>query len=84
MRMSSLLRAAAFVASLSACTSAMGTSFSGIPPMPQQPAQNPVDPTLQKLAQFPADPPVQMHLNPVQTSPYDSPDFVVPPYEIEP
>ena len=73
MRMSSVLMAAAFAASLSACTTAMGTNFSGIP-----------EPTSQKLAQYPADPPVQMHLNTVQTSPYDSPDFVVPPYLIQP
>jgi len=72
--MSSVLLAAAFAASLSACTTtAMGTNFSGIP-----------EPTSEKLAQYPADPPVQMHLNNVQTSPYDSPDFVVPPYLIQP
>ena len=73
MRMSSVLMAAAFAASLSACTTAMGTNFSGIP-----------EPTSQKLAQYPADPPVQMPLNNVQTGPYDSPDFVVPPYLIQP
>ena len=73
MRMSSVLMAAAFAASLSACTTAMGTNFSGIP-----------EPTSQKLAQYPADPPVEVHLNNVQTSPYDSPDFVVPPYLIQP
>lgn len=76
MRMSSVLMAASLVASLSACTAAMGTNmgtnFSGIP-----------EPTSQELAQYPADPPVRMHLNDVQTSPYDSPDFVVPPYLIQ-
>jgi hypothetical protein len=68
--------AAAFAASLSACSTAMGTmgtNFSGIP-----------EPTSEKLAQYPADPPLQMHLNNVQISPYDSPDFVVPPYLIQP
>ena len=81
MRSSSILMAAALVASLSACSGTMGgTNFSGIPPMPEQ-AQ---DSTSQTLAQYPADPPVQLHRNPVPTSPYDSPDFVVPPYEIEP
>jgi hypothetical protein len=74
MRISSVLMVAAFAASLSACTTAMGTNFSGIP----------TDSPSQKLAQFPADPPVQMHLDQVQISPYDSPDFVVPPYEIQP
>ena len=73
MRMSSVLMAAAFAASLSACTTAMGTNFSGIP-----------EPTSQKLAQYPVDPSVPMHLNNVQTGPYDSPDFVVPPYLIQP
>jgi allophanate hydrolase subunit 2 len=62
----------------------MAANFSGIPPMPQQQTQNPADPTPPKLAQFPADPPVQMHLDRAQTGPYDSPSFVVPPYEIEP
>ena len=78
MRMSSVLMAAAFAASLSACTSAVGTNFSGISGIPE--------PTSEKLAQYPADPPVQMHLNNnnVQTGPYDSTDFVVPPYEVEP
>lgn len=81
MRSSSILMAAAVVASLSACSSVMGgTNFSGIPPMPEQ-AQDSASP---RLAQYPADPPVAMHLDRVQTSPYDSPDFVVPPYEIEP
>jgi hypothetical protein len=75
---SSLLAAAAFVVSLAASASAMATDFSGIPPM------NPADPATQKLAQFPANPPVQMHLDHAQTGPYDSPDFVVPPYEVEP
>jgi hypothetical protein len=50
----------------------MATNFSGIPPMPQQQAQNP------------ANPRVQMHFNLAQPSPYDRPDFVVPPYEIQP
>ena len=83
MRSSSLLTAAALVVSLAACTSAIGTDFSGIPSM------NSTDPTAQKLAQFPADPPVQMnpsqmHPSQVRSGPYDSPDFVVPPYETEP
>ena len=78
MRMSSLLTTAAFAASLVASTAAMATNFSGIPEMPQ--------PQLQ--AQYPADPPVhqqlpyQQQLRNQQTGPYDSPDFVVPPYEI--
>ncbi len=62
----------------------MATNFSGIPPMPQEQAQNQTDPTQTKLAQCPADPPVQKHLNDAQPSLYDSPDFVVPPYEIQP
>ena len=74
MRISSVLMAVAVVASLSACTSAMGTNFSGIP----------TDAASQKIAQYPADPPVLMHVNRAQTGPYDSSDFVVPPYEIEP
>jgi hypothetical protein len=78
MRKSSLLTAAAFVVSLAASTGAMATDFSGIPPM------NPADPTDQKVAQFPANPPVQIHAAQAQTGPYDSPNFVVPPYEIEP
>ena len=81
MRKSSLLTAAALVVSLAACTSAAGYNFSGIPPV------NATDPATQKLAQFPANPPVQMHLNQTQagqTGPYDSPNFVVPPYEVEP
>lgn len=79
MRGSSFLMAAALAASLAACSGTMGgTNFSGIPPMPQQ-AQD----SSQRLAQYPADPPVAMHLNPVPASPYDSPDFVVPPYEIQ-
>jgi hypothetical protein len=84
MRNSSLLTAVSFIVSIAASTSAMATNFSGIPSMPQEQAQNQPDPTLPKLAQFPADPPVQMHLNDAQSSPYDSPDFVVPPYEIQP
>ena len=74
MRMSSVLMAAAIAASLSACTTTMGTNFSGIP----------TDSPSQVLAQYPADPPVKTHLNNVQTGPYDSPDFVVPPYETQP
>ena len=83
MRLSSLLTATAFAASLAASTSAMATNFSGIPPVPGQEDYVSSNPTQQKLAQFPADPPVQMHLNHAQSSPYDSPDFVVPPYEIQ-
>jgi hypothetical protein len=66
--MSSFLTAAAFVASLAASTGAMAANFSGIPSLPQQETQ------------VPADPPAHRH---EQTSPYDSPDFVVPPYEIQ-
>lgn len=85
MRMSSLLTAAAFVVSLAASTGAMATNFSGIRPMPEQQDYVPSAPAQQKLSQFPADPPVQMRLNHAQSSsPYDSPDFVVPPYEIQP
>jgi hypothetical protein len=77
------LMAAAFVMSFSAYARA-GTNFSGIPPMPEQ-ALSQTDSTSRQLAQFPADPPVRMHLNQAQTqtSPYDSPDFVVPPYEVQ-
>ena len=82
MRMSSLLTAAAFVLSLAASTSAMATNFSGIPPMPGQQDYVPA-PAQQKLSQYPADPPIQMSVSPAQSSPYDSPDFVVPPYEIQ-
>jgi hypothetical protein len=81
--MSSLLSAAAFVVSLAASTGAMATNFSDIPPVPGQQDYVSSDSTSQKLAQFPADPPVQMHLKHAQSSPYDSPDFVVPPYEIQ-
>ena len=84
MRKSALLTAAAFIVSLAASASAMATDFSGIPPMPQEQAQNTADSTPPKLAQFPADPPVQMHLNQAQPGPYDGPNFVVPPYEVEP
>lgn len=60
------------------------TNFSGIPPVPAQRARDPSDPTPPKLAQFPADPSVQVQVNHApQFSPYDSPDFVLPPYEIE-
>lgn len=78
MRTSSLLTTAAFAVSLVASTAAMAANFSGIPEMPQ--------PQLQ--AQYPSDPPVhqqlpyQQQLQNQQTGPYDSPDFVVPPYEI--
>jgi hypothetical protein len=82
MRVSSLLTAAAFAVSLAASTSAMATNFSGIPPMPGEQDYVSSNPTL--LSQYPADPPVQMNLNHAQSSPYDSPDFVVPPYEIQP
>jgi hypothetical protein len=80
----SSLTAAVFAVSLAASANAMATNFSGIPPMPGQQDYVSSDSTSQKLAQFPADPPVQMHLNHAQSSPYDSPDFVVPPYEIQP
>jgi hypothetical protein len=69
--MSSFLTASAFVVSLAASTGAMAANFSGIPEMPQQQAQDPIDP------------PGQQQLQPGQTGPYDSPDFVVPPYEIK-
>jgi hypothetical protein len=83
MRTSSLLTTAAFVLSLAASTSAMATNFSGIPPMPGQQDYVPSAPAQQKLSQYPANPPVQMSVGPAQSSPYDSPDFVVPPYEIQ-
>lgn len=71
MRMSSFLTAAAFVVSLAGSTgSAMATNFSGIRGFPQQQAQDP------------RDPPGQQQLRPRQTGPYDSPDFVVPSYEV--
>jgi hypothetical protein len=77
MRMSAVLMVAAFAASLSACTTAMGTNFSGIPTTDWS--------TSQKLAQYPADPAFQLPRSQVQSSsPYDSPDFVVPPYLIQP
>ena len=84
MRISSFLAASAFAASLAVSTGAWATNFSGIPPMPGQEeydrSQN-----SQLQAQYPADPPVQQHFQrPQQRSPYDSPDFNVPPYEIEP
>jgi hypothetical protein len=73
MRMSSFLTAAAFVASLAASTGAMAANFSGTRPFLQQ-----------QLAQVPVDPPAQpQQLRHQQTSPYDSPDFIVPPYEIQ-
>jgi hypothetical protein len=80
MGMSFLLTTAAFAASLVASTAAMATNFSGIPEMPEQQQQ--------QQAQYPADPPIhqqipyQQQLRNQQTGPYDSPDFVVPPYEI--
>ena len=70
MRMSSLLTAAAFVVSLAGSTAAFAANFSGVPALPQQ----------QTL--LPADPAVHQQLRHEQTGPYDSPDFVVPPYEI--
>lgn len=83
MRMSSLLTAAAFVVSLAASSGAMATNFSGIPPMPGQEDYVPSAPQ-QKVAQYPGYPAVQLHASQAQTgSPYDSPDFVVPPYEIQ-
>lgn len=73
MRMSSPLTAIAFVASLAVSAGgAMAADFSGIPTMPQQQALTPIDP------------PAQHQLRPAQTGPYDSPDFTVPEYEIEP
>jgi hypothetical protein len=81
MRTSSLLTAAAFVVAMAASTGAMATNFSGIPPMPGQADYDP--PAQQKVAQYPGYPAVQLHASQAQTgSPYDSPDFVVPPYEI--
>lgn len=80
MRISSLLTTTAFAVSLVASTAAMAANFSGIPEMPQQQQQ--------QQAQYPADPPVhqqlpyQQQLRAQQAGPYDSPDFVVPPYEI--
>ena len=72
MRMSSFLTAAALVASLAASTGAMAANFSRIPEMSRQEALDP------------SDPPNQPQLQPGQTGPYDSPDFVVPPYEVHP
>ena len=68
MRMSSLLAAAAFVVSLAGSSAAFAANFSGIP---EQQMQLPGDPTA-----------VHQQLQRHQTSPYDGPDFVVPPYEI--
>ena len=65
MRIPPFLTAAAFVAALAASTGAMAANFSGIPPFPQQ------QPEQQQ----------QQQLRHEQTSPYDSPDFIVPPYE---
>lgn len=79
MRKLSLLTAAAFVVSLAASTGAMATDFSGVPTMTPT-----TDPAPQKVAQFPANPPVQLHTEQTQSGPYDSPNFVVPPYEVEP
>ena len=68
MRMSSLLTAAAFVAALAGSNATFAANFSGIP---------------EQQTRLPADPPaVHQPLQRHQTSPYDSPDFVVPPYEI--
>jgi hypothetical protein len=67
--MPSFLTAAAFVASLASSTGAVAANFSDIPPFPQQ------------QAQVPADPPAQPQHQ--QPSPYDSPDFIVPSYEIQ-
>jgi hypothetical protein len=83
MRKSSLLTAAAFIVSIAASTSAMATNFSGIPPMPGQQDYVPPASAQQKLSQYPADPAFQLRRDHQQTSPYDSPDFVVPPYEIQ-
>ena len=71
MRMSSILTATAFAVSLAASTGAMAANFSGIPELPQQ------------QAQVPTDPPAQSQLRHAQPGPYDSPDFVVPEYEIQ-
>jgi hypothetical protein len=79
MRRSSSLAAAAFVLSLATGASAMAADFSGIAQSaPQQQALAP------QAAQVPADPPALQQLRPVQTGPYDSRDFAVPPYEINP
>lgn len=70
MRMSSLLTTAAFAVSLVASTAAFAANFSGIPQSRQQ----------QTL--LPPDPPVQQQLQHQQTGPYDSPDFVIPAYNV--
>jgi hypothetical protein len=67
MRASSFLTAAAFAVSLGASTGAIASNFSGVPDYPQAQGQDPTDPPGQR---------------PGQAAPYDSPDFVVPPYEI--
>jgi hypothetical protein len=68
---------------MAASTDAMATNFSGIPPMPGQQDYVAPTPSQPKLSQYPADPAFQLRQDrQQQTSPYDSPDFVVPPYEI--
>ena len=69
MRKSSLLTAAAFALSRAGSSAAFAANFSGIP---EQQTQLPADASVHQQRQL------QRH----ETSPYDSPDFVVPPYEI--
>ena len=84
MRISSFLAATAFAASLAVSSGAWATDFSGIPLMPGQEGYD-SSRNSQLQAQYPADPPVQQHFQRAQPrGAYDSPDFVVPPYEIEP
>lgn len=78
MRMSSSLAAAAFILSLVTSAGAMAANFSGVPETPEQQALMPTVP------QVTDDPPALPQLRHVQTGPYDSLDFVVPPYEIYP
>ena len=71
MRMSSLLTTAAFAVSLVASTAALAANFSGVPELRQQQTLLPVDrPVYQPQLQY------------QPTGPYDSPDFVIPPYNI--
>lgn len=77
--LASSLAAAAFVLSLVASAGAMAADFSGVPELPPQ--QQALAP---QTAQLPADRPALQQLRPAQTGPYDSPDFVVPPYNVHP
>ena len=70
MRISSLLTAAAFAATLAGSNAAFAANFSGAP---------------EQQTLLPGSPPAYRQLQNLQnqqTGPYDSPDFVVPPYNI--